>query len=107
MTQEESSIQSSRTVSASAAWWAALGLEETDWDQNLRRVTNGTLAEYLVPVNADIHELDALPIVIRQCESIYNYRRLPFRSTIQITIMRSIAIANRTSVDIISTHRRH
>ncbi len=35
-------------------------LEETEWDEALGRVANGTIAEYLVPVNADIHELDAL-----------------------------------------------
>ena len=35
-------------------------LEETEWDDRLGRVTNATIAEYLVPVNADIHELDAI-----------------------------------------------
>ena len=35
-------------------------LEETEWDDRLGRVANGTIAEYLVPVNADIHKLDAL-----------------------------------------------
>ena len=35
-------------------------LEETEWDDRLGRVANGTIAEYLVPVNADIHELDAI-----------------------------------------------
>ncbi len=35
-------------------------LEETEWDDQLGRVANATIAEYLVPVNADIHELDAL-----------------------------------------------
>ena len=35
-------------------------LEETEWDDKLGRVANATLAEYLVPVCADIHELDAL-----------------------------------------------
>ena len=35
-------------------------LEEVEWDEQLGRVANGTLAEYLVPVNADIHELDAV-----------------------------------------------
>ena len=34
-------------------------LEEAEWDANLGRVANATLAEYLVPVCADIHELDA------------------------------------------------
>ena len=34
-------------------------LEETEWDENLGRVANATIAEYLVPVCADIHELDA------------------------------------------------
>ncbi len=35
-------------------------LEETEWDESLGRAANGTIAEYLVPVNADIHELDAI-----------------------------------------------
>ena len=35
-------------------------LEETEWDHRLGRVANGTIAEFLVPVNADIHALDAL-----------------------------------------------
>ena len=35
-------------------------LEETEWDANLGRVANATLAEYLVPVCADIQELDAV-----------------------------------------------
>ena len=35
-------------------------LEETEWDANLGRVANATLAEYLVPVCADIHELERL-----------------------------------------------
>ena len=35
-------------------------LEEAEWDPNLGRVANGTIAEYLMPVCADIHELDAL-----------------------------------------------
>ena len=35
-------------------------LEETEWDANLGRVANATMAEYLVPVCADIHELDAV-----------------------------------------------
>ncbi len=35
-------------------------LEEAEWDANLGRVANGTIAEYLVPVCADVHELDAL-----------------------------------------------
>ena len=34
-------------------------LEEAEWDEALGRVANATIAEYLVPVNADIHELDA------------------------------------------------
>ena len=34
-------------------------LEEAEWDANLGRVANATFAEYLVPVCADIHELDA------------------------------------------------
>ena len=35
-------------------------LEEAEWDANLGRVANATLAEYLVPVCADIQELDAV-----------------------------------------------
>lgn len=35
-------------------------LEEAEWDANLGRVANATIAEYLVPVCADIHELDAV-----------------------------------------------
>ena len=35
-------------------------LEETEWDARLGRVANATIAEYLVPVCADIHELDAI-----------------------------------------------
>jgi len=35
-------------------------LEEVEWDDDLGRVVNATLAEYLVPVCADIHELDAI-----------------------------------------------
>lgn len=35
-------------------------LEEAEWDANLGRVANATIAEYLVPVCADIHELDAM-----------------------------------------------
>ena len=34
-------------------------LEEAEWDANLGRVANATIAEYLLPVSADIHELDA------------------------------------------------
>ncbi len=35
-------------------------LEEAEWDAKLGRVANATIAEYLVPVCADIHELDAI-----------------------------------------------
>ena len=35
-------------------------LEEAEWDASLGRVANATIAEYLVPVCADIHELDAI-----------------------------------------------
>ena len=35
-------------------------LEEAEWDANLGRVANATLAEYLVPVCADVQELDAV-----------------------------------------------
>ena len=34
-------------------------LEEAEWDATLGRVANATIAEYLLPVSADIHELDA------------------------------------------------
>ncbi len=34
--------------------------EEAEWDEQLGRVTNATLAEYLMPVNADIGELAAI-----------------------------------------------
>ena len=34
-------------------------LEEAEWDANLGRVANATIAEYLLPVSADIQELDA------------------------------------------------
>lgn len=35
-------------------------LEQAEWDPRLGRIMNANLAEYLVPVNADIQELDAL-----------------------------------------------
>jgi xanthine dehydrogenase YagR molybdenum-binding subunit len=35
-------------------------LEETRLDQHLGRVTNANLAEYLVPVNADVQQLEAI-----------------------------------------------
>jgi xanthine dehydrogenase YagR molybdenum-binding subunit len=35
-------------------------LEQAEWDSHLGRIMNANLAEYLVPVNADIQELDAL-----------------------------------------------
>ena len=35
-------------------------LEEAEWDANLGRIANATIAEYLVPVCADIQELDAV-----------------------------------------------
>ena len=34
--------------------------EEAEWDERLGRVANATLAEYLLPVNADIGDLDAI-----------------------------------------------
>ena len=40
-------------------------LEEVEWDDRLGRVANGTIAEYLMPVNADVHELDALFVEAR------------------------------------------
>jgi xanthine dehydrogenase YagR molybdenum-binding subunit len=35
-------------------------LEQAEWDPRLGRVMNSNLAEYLVPVNADVQELEAL-----------------------------------------------
>jgi xanthine dehydrogenase YagR molybdenum-binding subunit len=35
-------------------------LERADWDARFGRVMNGNLAEYLVPVHADVNELEAL-----------------------------------------------
>jgi xanthine dehydrogenase YagR molybdenum-binding subunit len=35
-------------------------LEQAEWDAGLARVMNANLAEYLVPVNADVQELEAL-----------------------------------------------
>jgi xanthine dehydrogenase YagR molybdenum-binding subunit len=35
-------------------------LEQAEWDPLFGRVMNGNLAEYLVPVNADVTELEAL-----------------------------------------------
>jgi xanthine dehydrogenase YagR molybdenum-binding subunit len=35
-------------------------LEQAEWDPCFGRVTNGNLAEYLVPVNADVTELAVL-----------------------------------------------
>ena len=35
-------------------------LEEAHWDPRFGKVINANLAEYLVPVNADIQELDAI-----------------------------------------------
>jgi xanthine dehydrogenase YagR molybdenum-binding subunit len=35
-------------------------LERADWDARFGRVMNGNVAEYLIPVNADVTELDAL-----------------------------------------------
>jgi xanthine dehydrogenase YagR molybdenum-binding subunit len=35
-------------------------MEQVEWDAQLGRVMNANLAEYLVPVNADIRDLDAL-----------------------------------------------
>jgi len=35
-------------------------LEQAEWDERFGRVMNGNLAEYLVPVCADVRELDAL-----------------------------------------------
>ena len=34
-------------------------LEEAEWDDNLGRVANATIAEYLLPVSADVEDLDA------------------------------------------------
>jgi xanthine dehydrogenase YagR molybdenum-binding subunit len=35
-------------------------MEQAEWDTNLGRVMNANLGEYLVPVNADVRDLDAL-----------------------------------------------
>jgi xanthine dehydrogenase YagR molybdenum-binding subunit len=35
-------------------------LEHAEWDEQLGRVMNANLAEYLVPVNADVRDLDVL-----------------------------------------------
>ncbi len=35
-------------------------LEQVDWDPHLGQVMNGNLAEYLLPVNADVQQLDAV-----------------------------------------------
>ena len=35
-------------------------MEQTEWDARLGRVMNANVAEYLLPVNADVQELDAL-----------------------------------------------
>jgi xanthine dehydrogenase YagR molybdenum-binding subunit len=35
-------------------------MEQVEWDTHLGRVMNANLAEYLVPVNADVRELEAL-----------------------------------------------
>jgi xanthine dehydrogenase YagR molybdenum-binding subunit len=35
-------------------------LEQAEWDAHLGRVMNANLAEYLVPVNSDVQELDAV-----------------------------------------------
>ena len=40
--------------------------EEAEWDERLGRVANGTIAEYIVPVNADVHELDAIFVETRE-----------------------------------------
>ena len=40
--------------------------EAVEWDEHLGRVANGTIAEYIVPVNADIHELDAIFVDTRE-----------------------------------------
>ncbi len=40
--------------------------EEVEWDEQLGRVANGTIAEYIVPVNADVHELDAIFVDTRE-----------------------------------------
>jgi xanthine dehydrogenase YagR molybdenum-binding subunit len=35
-------------------------MEQVEWDRHIGRVMNANLAEYLVPVNADVEELDAV-----------------------------------------------
>ena len=40
--------------------------EEVEWDEHLGRVGNATIAEYIVPVNADVHALDAIFVDARE-----------------------------------------
>ena len=35
-------------------------MEQVEWDSHIGRVMNANLAEYLVPVNADVDEQDAV-----------------------------------------------
>ena len=44
--------------------------EDAEWDERLGRVANATLAEYLLPVNADTHALEA--IFVESAEPVMN-----------------------------------
>ncbi len=50
----------SQCIGAMAGGIGMALLEEASWDETLGRIANASLAEYLVPVSADIHELDAI-----------------------------------------------
>lgn len=45
-------------------------LEEAEWDERLGRVMNANLAEYLVPVNADVQQLDC--VFVGGSDTIFN-----------------------------------
>jgi xanthine dehydrogenase YagR molybdenum-binding subunit len=45
-------------------------MEQVDWDAHLGRAMNANLAEYLVPVNADVQELDA--VFVPSQDTIFN-----------------------------------
>lgn len=42
-------------------------LEQAEWDPKLGRVMNANLSEYLVPVNADVQELEAILVPAEDC----------------------------------------
>ncbi|HET8996660.1 MAG TPA: molybdopterin cofactor-binding domain-containing protein, partial [Acetobacteraceae bacterium] len=45
-------------------------LEQAEWDPHLGRVMNANLAEYLVPVNADVQQLEA--VFVQGEDTIFN-----------------------------------